>query len=140
MTHTPFSFTRNSPCTGPSRSPSACGRSIRTGDNVLLEVGREAGRRDVDRLLKKRAVERIRLIEHRQRLKRSFCEQPLYCDFDPRHKILGEDPAGLLVPCHQTQIGEECTHATERISNSSSSLARITPQLAERISGFTTQG
>ena len=39
MTHTPFSFTRNSPCTGPSRSPSACAVRSGTGDNFL--VGRK---------------------------------------------------------------------------------------------------
>ena len=50
----------------------------------VQHVVREPGRRDVDRLLEERALERVRLVEDRQDVQRPGVEQPFDGDLGPR--------------------------------------------------------
>ena len=61
-----------------------------------LRGRRVPGRGHVDRLLEERAVERIRLVEHRERAERAALEQPLQRDLDAGDERLDQDLVGPL--------------------------------------------
>ena len=68
------------------------GRAGGRGDRLdaPLDVGRQPRGRDVDRLLEVRALERVRLVEQRQRVERAAHEQAFQRDLDARHVRLGQ--------------------------------------------------
>src|SRR5678816_1779134 len=81
-THGPASLKRSSACTGPSTSPGA------------VHGGRQARRRDVERLLEVRAFERVRLVEERQRVQRPAQQQAFQRHLEAGDVLLGEQILG----------------------------------------------
>ena len=84
---------------GPSvqtRWTASVGRRVRRvgrGRDERERRRREARRRDVDRLLEVRTLERVGLVEHREHLERAVAQQPLERDLDARDVLLDDHRA-----------------------------------------------
>src|SRR5919108_4044457 len=68
-----------------------CGYLSRTGRDLVLYRGREARWRDVDRLLKKRAVQRVGLVEERQHAQLAVGDEALQGHLSPWDEAFDED-------------------------------------------------
>src|SRR3989449_10412477 len=70
--------------------PERVDRRLRTRRDFLLGRPREARRRDVDRFLEKRAVQRVGLVEDREHPQRGLRHEPFHRDLPPRPEFLDE--------------------------------------------------
>ncbi len=131
------SRTRSSAWTGPSVSPSAlvapCG-----GRQDGREVGAtEPGRCHIERLLEKRAVERVGLVEDGEHAELAVGEHGFHGYFGPGHEPLDEKGP---VRCLPGVGGDGPGHARWPATASATVSARITPWLPDNEVGLTTQG
>ena len=118
---------RSSAWIGPCRSPNAADGPLDRLDDRLLRLLGVARRRDVDRLLEERAVERVRLVEEGQHAQRASVEQPFQRHLRPRDERLDHD----LPLARRRRRPASPRSARTPCTNSAGSLARITPRLAD---------
>ena len=122
-----YSAVRRGPGRGAARGAAP---RVRRSRQRLLHLGRLARRRHVDGLFEERPFQRIGLVEDGERLELAGGHQA----FD------GELAAGDVALHLQMPLAQILPMRRNAAANSSGSLARITPRLAERPSGFSTHG
>ena len=137
-----FARAGTSACIGPCDRPIA--RAARpTAATIACCSSREAPRRrDVDRFLEERTVERIGLVEDRQHVKRPVVQHPFDREFAPVNEVLDEHVVVRVEALAPDVRRLQDARAADRRRRSSSGRlsARMTPRLPESASGFTTHG
>ena len=98
---------------GPLAEPERGARPERDPLDPLLRLPREPRRRHVDGLLEERAVERVRLVEERERLEPARHEEPLERDLAAGDELLDEQRAGGLAAHGDVVAPEERGDAPE---------------------------
>src|SRR3954447_14583896 len=79
----------------PFAQPQCCGRCRCALRNLALHILGESRRCDIDRLLKERAIERIRLVKQREHLEAAMVEESFKRNLEARDEILDQESLGL---------------------------------------------
>jgi len=108
---------RSSACTGPSHSPIAAAASATRASIAACTSADSRDGRDIDRLGEERPIERIGLIEQRERLQATAAQQPFECDLGSGDEVLDEDRAGGFgIARDKLGVGEQACEARKAVA------------------------
>ena len=107
----------------------------------VLVVRGQPRRRDVKRLLERRTVQRIGLVEQRHHLQVPARQDAFDGELGPGDERLDQDLfGGRGIGSAHRRIGEQARQPRERRRQRRRSSARMTPRLPDNMSGLTTHG
>src|SRR6266581_3995913 len=82
--------------------------------DLLLDARRQAGRRDVDRLLEERTIQRVRLVEQGEHLEAGGEQDPFQGDLDAGHELFDQhEAAGVAAMLLDVRLAQQDGDAPE---------------------------